>query len=165
MKYLIIGCNNDLDTIVSVYMYYKFILNAGFEVQCYINGKISDEIKNIFDKLNIRVDFIDKINSNNNIVILNNDKFKLPLNIIKDKVTEIISLKDMNFTEYIDANVKIEEVSIVSTVILERYREYNINLTSDIVSLLLELYSNCSMKLSDRDNISKEYVMLFCKEV
>ena len=163
MNYLIIPCNLDLDTIVAMYSYYKFIEFAGFKVSCYLKHDLEDNIKSILKKLNIQFEIKSNIDINDNIILLNNAKLWLPENISSDQVTEIISLRLYDFSDYCNANIKQESVSLLSTLIVERYREYKLKFPNELIALLIYLYSNCNLNLKERDKISEDYLKLLNK--
>ena len=163
MNYLIIPCNLDLDTIVAMYSYYKFIEFAGFNVSCYLKHDLEDNIKSILKKLNIQFEIKSNIDINDNIILLNNAKLWLPENISSDQVTEIISLRLYDFSDYCNANIKQESVSLLSTLIVERYREYKLKFPNELIALLIYLYSNCNLNLKERDKISEDYLKLLNK--
>ncbi len=159
MRYLIVGCNNDKDTVFSMYMYYLFISNAGFDVYCYIDNNINNE----FESLGINSKFAYDIKEEDKIILLNNDKFYIPNLVNSNMVTEIISLKDNNFSKFQDANIKIDDVCLLITIIIERYREYKMNITTDMCKVLKGIYSENIGKLSNRDKIAFDYINILCE--
>lgn len=156
MRYLIVLCNINPDSVVSMYLYYNFILNAGFEVNCYItNEKL---IKDIMSEYNIDFKITNVIDKDDKIVILNNNKFVIPDTINNDMVTEILTLRNGDFSKFVDANIKVDDVYLLITVIIERYREYKINIATDICKILQKIFNDNISKLSDRDKIALDYI-------
>lgn len=163
MRYLIVLCNINPDSVVSMYLYYNFILNAGFEVNCYItNEKL---IKDIMSEYNIDFKITNVIDKDDKIVILNNNKFVIPDTINNDMVTEILTLRNGDFSKFVDANIKVDDVYLLITVIIERYREYKINIATDICKILQKIFNDNISKLSDRDKIALDYINILCKDI
>lgn len=161
MKFLIVPCSQDLDTMLSMYLYYQFILKTDFEVSCYIDKQVNSSVFNLLKENNIIFNISDRIKDEDKLIILNKGKFSLNNEINKDKVTEIISLKQINDIEFIDANIKIDkEVKLLTTIIVERYREYELNFPKEIILLLIKIYDENNIKLKQRDIIAKEYIKL-----
>lgn len=160
MRYFIVPCDMDLDSIISTYAYYEFIIIAGFDVKCFLNERMNKKIEEVFNQLNVNLDIENTMKFDDNIILLNKTESILPKYIDKNKVTEIISLKNGNFSEFSDANLKIESVSLLSTLILERYREYEILPSLNLICLLNELYKRLDFKLTGRDKIIENYINL-----
>lgn len=158
MRYLIVGCNNDVDTVLSMYMYYLFILNAGFDVYCYVDNNIQSE----FENLDIKPKFTYDIEKEDKIIVLNNDKFYIPDLVNSNMITEIISLKNSDFSKFQDANITIDEVCLLITIIIDRYREYKINISTDVFKRLKKIYSENIAKLSNRDKMAFDYINILC---
>lgn len=163
MRYLIVLCNINPDSVVSMYLYYNFILNAGFEVSCYITNE--NLIKDIMKEKDINFKITNIISKDDKIIVLNNNKFVIPENINNDMVTEVISLRNGDFSKFHDANIKVDDVYLLITVIIERYREYKINIATDICKILQKIFNDNISKLSDRDKIALDYINILCKDI
>ena len=92
MKFLIVPCSQDLDTMLSMYLYYQFILKTDFEVSCYIDKKVNSSVFNLLKENNIVFNISERIKNEDKLIILNKGKFSLNNEINKDKVTEILNL-------------------------------------------------------------------------
>lgn len=163
MRYLIFAYDNDLDTMLSAYLYSYFIEKAGFESFCYVNSKTENKkVSELFKKYNINLNVTKNICDEDKIIILTKKNIDTnDIKIYSNNVTEIISLKDIDFSKFKEANITFYPVSFLSTMIMKRYREYELLPTLDAVLLLNELYnfnSNSSIKITEQDEEIKKYV-------
>ncbi len=159
MNYLIVLNDINLDSITAMYLYYQFIKMAGFNVKIYDK----DNLKNIAEPLELNIEYENTIKDDDNIILINNDKALKIDEINVEKITEILSLVKINENDYPNANIKYEDVSLVSTILIERYRDYKIELSQKSKEMLMDLYKQNDKKLKNRDKIAYEYISLFFK--
>lgn len=166
MKYIITSnCKISLDILAAMYTYMEFIQMTGFEAFCYMNDTLDLDITKILKENNILLNWINQIGREDNVILIekkgsNNRKS----NISPLQVTEILSNKSNTFLEYINANIKVEKnVKLISTVIIERYREYHVMLSKKAIQLLYYVYSK-EVNLEKRDQLIKEYLEILMKE-
>lgn len=157
MEYLIIPYDINLDTIISMYLYYNFIKNADFTVKCYIDNTNLLEVEKIIKEKNIVFEYTNVINKDSSIIILSNKKIYSLDNIDNNMVTEIITLENNDFTRFIDANILISDTKLLSTIMIERYREYKLDFSNEMCFLLIQLYDSY-INLTERDKIAIDYI-------
>lgn len=157
MEYLIIPYDINLDTIISMYLYYNFIKNADFTVKCYIDNSNLLEVEKIIKEKNIVFEYTNVINKDSSIIILSNKKIYSLDNIDNNMVTEIITLENNDFTRFIDANILISDTKLLSTIMIERYREYKLGFSNEMCFLLIQLYDSY-VNLTERDKIAIDYI-------
>lgn len=166
MKYIITSTKKiSLDILAAMYAYMEFIQMAGFEVFCYTNDRLDLDMNKILKENNIVLNPINQIGEEDNVILIEKEgKNNRKVNINPLQVTEILSNDSNTFLEYTNANIKIERnVKLISTVVIERYREYHVMLSKKAIQLLYYVYSN-EVNLNKRDQLTKEYLEILMKE-
>ena len=166
MKYIVTSNHEiSLDILAAMYAYMEFIKMAGFEAFCYVNDKLDLDINKILKENNILLNCINQVEVEDNVILIEKKgKNNMKVNINPLQVTEILSNDSATFFEYTNANIKIEKnVKLISTIVIERYREYHVMLSKKAIQLLYSVYLN-EVNLNKRDQLTKEYLEILMKE-
>lgn len=157
-SYVVISCKNlNLDKLASVYAYKEFIENCGKKSRYIIKGFPTKEVNSICDIFKIKLNSEEKVNDNDNIILIGIDsKLDVESDIKKENVTEIItSNANLNeFKEFIDANIFVENNQDNASIIAKRFIEYGMNISENSAILLyLAINKNLNIKKENKEII------------
>lgn len=152
--------NPDMDGISLMYAYAEMLNKKGEHASYYFEGTIKKEVEIVLNKFNIKLDTIDKIDKNDEIVLVDTNYLSLiSKDIKKEKIVEIIDHHDRD--SWLDKNdnikVQIELIGAAATLVAERFKNENIEISRESAILLyygiISNTMNLKIKLTNHKDI------------
>ena len=139
-KTLIFGHKNpDTDSILSSMVMANFENALGNEAVPVRLGKINKETEFVFNYLGIeRPEFIEDIEEGQNVILVDhNEATQSADNIANAKILKVIDHHTMNFVAPYQLYYRTEPVGCTATVLYKMYKEYDVEITKTIATLML----------------------------
>lgn len=155
-RYIVTSYKNpDLDGVASMYAYKEFIEKCNKEAQYYICGTPNKEVEIVCNMFDITLNSIKTLEASDNIILVDtNNTLYLPKNINPENVTEIIDhhIRSENIDRFTNANITIELIGAASTLVAERFKEYNMDISDN--SAILLYYGIVSNTINFKSNVT-----------
>lgn len=130
--------NPDMDGISSMYAYAEYLRKKGEDAEYYFEGFLKKEVEIILDKFNIKLENIEDIKDDDEIVLVDTNYLRELSNKIKpENIVEIID--HHNREDWIDnykINVHIELIGAAATLVCEMFKNNNIPISRESAILL-----------------------------
>ena len=151
----------DMDGISLMYAYTELLNKKGEHANYYFEGTIKKEAQIVLNKFNITLDNIDKIDENDEIVLVDTNYLSLiSKDIKKEKIVEIIDHHDKDSwldEENNNIKVQIELIGAAATLVAERFKNENIEMSRESAILLyygiISNTMNLKIKLTSQKDI------------
>lgn len=162
----------DLDGVSSMYAYSEYLNKKGIATDYFVYGEPKKETRIVCDLFGIKLNGVKEIKDNQDVIIMdtnNVDEFKFvnPKNVI-----EIIDHHSKNSSSELctRANIHIETLGAVATIIAEKFRDNNINISRESAILLYYGIISNSINLkasitSSRDIEITKWLEKQCEEI
>ena len=137
---LIFGHKNpDTDSIMSSMVMANFEKELGNDAKAVRLGKINKETEYVFNYLGIeKPDFIEDVEDGQNVILVDhNESTQSANNLQNAKILKVIDHHTMNFVAPYQLYYRTEPVGCTSTVLYKMYKEYNVEITKTIATLML----------------------------
>ncbi|MDD3304241.1 MAG: hypothetical protein PHP54_04920 [Clostridia bacterium] len=148
MEYIVTSKTNpNLDEIASMHAYCEFINKLGFQAGYYISGNTNHAVVQFCDANSIVLNSMDAVSTDAGIIIIGTcDTYQITKEIQQDKVTEIVLNKEIqnNRLPFDNANIQIETVAALSTLITQRFREHHMPISRESTLLLYHAIMECT---------------------
>lgn len=150
----------DIDGIGSMYAYTEFLRKRGEIAEFYFEGNPKKEVGIILEKFNLKLNVAKEINKNDEVIIVDNNELNfLPKCISQNQITEIIDHHPKR--KWLENNTKvkcqIELIGAAATMIAERYKNENIDISKEAAILLyygiISNTMNLKIKLTSKRDI------------
>ena len=163
----------DVDGIGAMYAYAELLRKNGENAEYYFEGKLKKEAEIILNIFNIKLNPIDNVGEDDEIVMVDNNELNfLPKCIKKEKIIEIIDhhVRCNWIDEFPDIKCQIEFIGAAATLVAERYklsgeipsREAAILMYYGIISNTM----NLKIKMTNRRDIEMaEWLKSFAPEI
>lgn len=136
MKVVITYKNADLDCVASAYAYSELLNKKNDQANYYISGVVQKEVDIVCSLFNINLsNNIENIDDKSIIVVDTNTYSSIDF-VNPDHIIEIIDHHPRSNDEYRNAIINIEKVGAVCTLIAEKYRKENIDISREAAILL-----------------------------
>ena len=115
----------DVDGIGAMYAYAELLRKNGENAEYYFEGKLKKEAEIILNIFNIKLNPIDNVGEDDEIVMVDNNELNfLPKCIKKEKIIEIIDhhVRCNWIDEFPDIKCQIEFIGAAATLVAERYK-------------------------------------------
>lgn len=152
--------NPDMDGISLMYAYTEFLRKKGEDAAYYFEGTMKKEAEIVLEMFNIKLENIDEINEDDEIVLVDTNFIsEISNKIKKDKIVEIIDhhKKDDWVDENKNLKVQIEPIGAAATLVAERYKNENIDISKESAILLyygiISNTMNLKIKLTNKKDI------------
>lgn len=170
-KYIVTSYEHpDLDGISSMYAYSEYLNKIGKSSRYYVRENIKTEPHIVCDMFGIKLDSVDEIEKDANIVLVDTNNPKMVPFINENKIIEIIDHHKLRFglPEY--TTYEIEEIGAAATLVADRFRQNNIPISRNSAILLYYgIMSNSfalkSSNTSQRDIEVAKWLEEQCKEI
>ena len=152
--------NPDMDGISSMYAYAEYLRKKGEDAEYYFEGFLKKEVEIILDKFNIKLENIEDIKDDDEIVLVDTNYLRELSNKIKpENIVEIID--HHNREDWIDnynhIKVDIELIGAAATLVAERFKNNNVPISRESAILLyygiISNTMNLKIKLTDEKDI------------
>lgn len=152
--------NPDMDGISLMYAYTELLSKKGEKANYYFEGTMKKEAEIVLNKFNIKLDNIDKIEDDDEIVLVDTNYLQeISKSINKENIVEIID--HHNREDWIDGRknikVQIECIGAAATLVAERFKNENIEISRESAILLyygiISNTMNLKIKLTSQKDI------------
>lgn len=152
--------NPDMDGISLMYAYTELLGKKGEKANYYFEGTMKKEAEIVLNKFNIKLDNIDKIEDDDEIVLVDTNYLQeISKSINKENIVEIID--HHNREDWIDGRknikVQIECIGAAATLVAERFKNENIEISRESAILLyygiISNTMNLKIKLTSQKDI------------
>lgn len=152
--------NPDMDGISLMYAYTEYLRKNGESAEYYFEGTLKKEVQIILDKFNIKLENIEDIKDDDEIVLVDTNYLRELSNKIKpENIVEIID--HHNREDWIDnynhIKVDIELIGAAATLVAERFKNNNVPISRESAILLyygiISNTMNLKIKLTDEKDI------------
>lgn len=151
----------DLDGVAAMYAYSEYLSKIGESSIYYISKTPKKEVQIVCDMFDIKLDST-SLNSYSKVVIVDtNDPMTIPKQIRLDKVIEIIDhhIESDGITQFENAKVNIEMIGAVATIIAEKFKDNNIEISRESAILLYYAIISNSINLKAKITTQKDINM------
>ncbi len=152
--------NPDMDGISLMYAYTEFLRKNGENANYYFEGTMKKEAQIVLDMFNIKLENVDKIEEDDKIVLVDTNYLsEISRSIKKENIVEVID--HHNREEWLNENkelkVQIEPIGAAATLVAERYKNENIDISKESTILLyygiISNTMNLKIKLTSKKDI------------
>lgn len=150
----------DMDGISLMYAYTEFLRKKGEKAEYYFEGRMKKEAEIVLNIFNIKLENIDKIDDNDEIVLVDTNYLEFLSKLIKkENIVEIIDHhnKDSWLNARSDIKVQIELIGAAATLVAEKYKNENIKISRESAILLyygiISNTMNLKIKLTSKKDI------------
>ena len=155
-KVVITYTNPDMDGISLMYAYTEFLRKKGEDAEYYFEGTIKKEAEIVLKMFNIHLNNIARIENNDKIVLVDTNFSKA---IKKENIVEVID--HHNRESWLDENpnlkIQIELIGAAATLVAERFKNENIDISREFAILLyygiISNTMNLKIKLTSQKDI------------
>lgn len=144
----------DLDGVSSMYAYSEYLNKTGIESDYYISKQPKKEVGIVCDLFNIQLDGVEKIEDNQEVVVVDtNNLLEVPF-VNPEYIVEIIDhhSKNKSSQQCTKAKIQIERLGAVATLVAEKFKENNISISRNAAILLY--YGIISNSINLKANIT-----------
>lgn len=152
--------NPDMDGISLMYAYTEFLRKKGEQANYYLEGTMKKEAEIVLNKFNIHLENIKKIEQDDEIVLVDTNYLsELSKDIKKENIVEIIDHhnRDSWLNENSNIKVQIELIGAAATLVAERFKNENIEISRESAILLyygiISNTMNLKIKLTSQKDI------------
>lgn len=152
--------NPDMDGISLMYAYTEFLRKKGEQANYYFEGTMKKEVEIVLNKFNIQLENIEKIEQDDEIVLVDTNYLsELSKDIKKENIVEIIDHhnRDSWLNENSNIKVQIELIGAAATLVAERFKNENIEISRESAILLyygiISNTMNLKIKLTSKKDI------------
>ena len=152
--------NPDMDGISLMYAYTEFLRKKGENANYYFEGTMKKEAEIILDMFNIQLENIDKIEDNDEIVLVDTNYLsEVSKSVKKENIVEIID--HHNRESWLEENknlkIQIETIGAAATLVAERFKNEKIEISRESAILLyygiISNTMNLKIKLTSEKDI------------
>lgn len=135
-KIVITYRNADLDCLASAYAYAEYLKKRGEDAGYFIIGNMLKEVDIVCSMFNIELDRSKKKTDEKQIVVVDTNIIDEADSVLPEQVVEVIDHHPKSGDVFKNAVVDIEPIGAVCTMIAERYKENNIEISRESAILL-----------------------------
>ena len=152
--------NPDMDGIALMYAYAEFLRKKGEQASYYFEGTMKKEAEIVLNRFNIKLDYINKIEDDDQIILVDTNYLsEISKEIKKENIVEIIDHhnRDSWLDEKNSIKIQIELIGAASTLVAERFKNENIEISKESAILLyygiISNTMNLKIKLTSQKDI------------
>ena len=152
--------NPDMDGIALMYAYVEFLMKKGEKASCYFEGTMKKEAEIVLNRFNIKLDSINKIEDDDQIILVDtNYVSEISKEIKKENIVGIIDHHNRNswLNENNNIKIQIELIGAASTLVAERFKNENVKISRESAILLyygiISNTMNLKIKLTSQKDI------------
>ena len=152
--------NPDMDGIALMYAYTEFLRKRGEQADYYFEGTMKKEAEIVLNKFNIKLNNVTRIEDKDKIVLVDTNYLtEIPKTIKRENIVEIIDHhnRDSWLENRNDINVQIELIGAAATLVAERFKNENIEISRESAILLyygiISNTMNLKIKLTNQKDI------------
>lgn len=131
--------NPDIDGISSMYAYAEYLRKKGFNAEYYYEGKARKEVQIILEIYNIDLKNISKVEHDDEVILVDTNGLNdLPNAVNEKQVKEVIDHHRMTdwLAKQNDVKVQIELIGAAATLVAERFKNDNVDISRESAILL-----------------------------
>ena len=152
--------NPDMDGIALMYAYAEFLRKKGEQASYYFEGTMKKEAEIVLNRFNIKLDYINKIEDDDQIILVDTNYLsEIAKEIKKENIVEIIDHhnRDSWLDEKNSIKIQIELIGAASTLVAERFKNENVQISRESAILLyygiISNTMNLKIKLTSQKDI------------
>lgn len=152
--------NPDMDGIALMYAYAEFLRKKGEQASYYFEGTMKKEAEIVLNRFNIKLDYINKIEDDDQIILVDTNYLsEIAKEIKKENIVEIIDHhnRDSWLDEKNSIKIQIELIGAASTLVAERFKNENVEISRESAILLyygiISNTMNLKIKLTSQKDI------------
>lgn len=162
--------NADLDCVASAYAYSEFLNKKGDISNYYICGIVQREVNIVCDLFGIKLNGCKDVLLNNDIIVVDTNSLSSVDFVSPEQIIEVIDHHPRTGDKFVNADVKIEQIGAVCTIIAEYFKNCNIKISRESAILLYYgIVSNTvnfnSKVTTERDIEIANWLCLECPEI
>lgn len=150
----------DMDGISAMYAYTEYLRKKGEEAEYYYEGNPKTEVQIVLDTFGLKLSNLDKIEDDDKVVMVDTNYFtELSKKIKMENIVEIIDHHKRQgwYEGRDDIKVQIEPIGAAATLVAERFKNENIEISKEAAILLyygiISNTMNLKIKLTDKRDI------------
>lgn len=131
--------NPDMDGISLMYAYTEFLRKHGENAEYYFEGKAKKEVGIVLKKFGIMLNNINKVENEDRFIIVDTNKIdELPEKVNEENIIEIIDHHKAQdwIDKYNNIKFQIEPIGAAATIVAERFKNGNIDISRESAILL-----------------------------
>lgn len=152
--------NPDMDGISLMYAYTEFLRKNGENANYYFEGTMKKEAQIVLDMFNIKLENVDKIEDDDKIVLVDTNYLsEISKSIKKENIVEVIDHHNREgwLNENKELKVQIEPIGAAATLVAERYKNENVDISKESAILLyygiISNTMNLKIKLTSKKDV------------
>lgn len=162
--------NADLDCVASSYAYAEYLKKQGDNANYYISGKVQKEVDVVCSLFNIDLYNESEEISDKQVIVVDTNTLSAVNFVSPKQIIEVIDHHPESGDKFENAVVDIQQIGAVCTMIAERFKENNIEISRDSAILLYYgIVSNTvnfnSKVTTERDRNMASWLKTQCKEI
>lgn len=162
--------NADLDCVASAYAYSEFLNKKGEDSNYYISGIVQREVNIVCDLFRIKLYGCKDCLIDSDIIVVDTNSLSSVDFVLPEQIIEVIDHHPRTGDKFVNADVRIEQIGAVCTIIAEFFKNCNIEISREsaillyygIVSNTVNFNSNVTTK---RDIEIANWLCLQCPEI
>ena len=129
----------DIDGISSVYAYAELLRKMGYNAEYYYEGQARKEVQIVLETYGIELKTVSQIFSDDEVILVDTNGLRyLPKAINANQIKEVIDHHKMNewLSKQKDIKIQIEMIGAAATLVAERFKNNNIDISRESAILL-----------------------------
>ena len=135
-KVVVTYTNADLDCVASAYAYSEYLNKQGDNANYYISGKVQKEVDIVCSLFDIKLhNDMDEI-SDKQVIVVDTNTLSAVSFVLPEHIIEVIDHHPKSGDKFENAVIDIQQIGAVCTMIAERFKEKDIEISRDTAILL-----------------------------
>lgn len=128
--------NADLDCVASAYAYSEFLNKKGDKSNYFISGIVQKEVNIVCDLFGIKLYGCDDVLIDSDIIVVDTNSLSSVDFVLPEQIVEVIDHHPRTGDRFVNADVIIEQIGAVCTIIAEYFKNCNIEISRESAILL-----------------------------
>ena len=151
----------DIDGISSMYAYAELLRKMGYNAEYYYEGQARKEVQIVLETYGIELKTVSQIFSDDEVILVDTNGLRyLPKAINANQIKEVIDHHKMNewLSKQRDIKIQIEMIGAAATLVAERFKNNNIDISRESAILLYNgiISNTMNLKISMTTQKDKE---------
>ena len=151
----------DIDGISSMYAYAELLRKMGYNAEYYYEGQARKEVQIVLETYGIKLKIVSQIFSDDEVILVDTNGLRnLPKAINANQIKEVIDHHKMNewLSKQRDIKIQIEMIGAAATLVAERFKNNNIDISRESAILLYNgiISNTMNLKISMTTQKDKE---------
>ena len=153
----------DIDGISSMYAYAELLRKMGYNAEYYYEGQARKEVQIVLETYGIELKTVSQIFNDDEVILVDTNGLRdLPKAINANQIKEVIDHHKMNewLSKQRDIKIQIEMIGAAATLVAERFKNNNIDISRESAILLYNgiISNTMNLKISMTTQKDKEMV-------